>query len=187
MREKKTPIRIIKKYQNRRLYDMETSTYVVLSDIKQMIMDGEVVQVIDVKTEQDVTRVVLLQVILDEEINGVPMFSNEFLFQIIRFYGKAFQSSLSPFLEQVVDLFRRTQKKFYEQIREIYGKDKLSSGVELWKEFMENQGPEIEESIREQMQVNTNAFLKMQEQLQQQTRQLLDYMQFPFVARKGGK
>lgn len=180
MKEKKNLVRIIKKYQNRRLYDVSTSTYVVLDDIKQIIMDGEEIKVIEVKSEQDVTRSVLLQVLLEEEMHGVPIFSNDFIYQIIRFYGKAFQSSLSPFLEQGVDLFRRTQKKFYEQIREVYGKEKLSSGVELWKEFIEKQGPGIEEIVREQMQTSTGAFLKMQEQLQQQTRQLLDYMQFPF-------
>lgn len=180
MKDKKNLVRIIKKYQNRRLYDVSTSTYVVLDDIKQIIMDGEEIKVIEVKSEQDVTRSVLLQVLLEEEMHGVPIFSNDFIYQIIRFYGKAFQSSLSPFLEQGVDLFRRTQKKFYEQIREVYGKEKLSSGVELWKEFIEKQGPGIEEIVREQMQTSTGAFLKMQEQLQQQTRQLLDYMQFPF-------
>ncbi|MFN8770269.1 MAG: polyhydroxyalkanoate synthesis repressor PhaR [Neisseriaceae bacterium] len=185
MKEKKNSIRIIKKYQNRRLYDVSTSTYVVLDDIKQIIMDGEEIKVIEVKTNQDVTRTVLLQVLLEEEMHGVPMFSNDFIYQIIRFYGKAFQSSLGPFLEQGVDLFRRMQKKFYEQVREVYGKEKLSSGVELWKDFIEKQGPGIEEIVKEQMQTSTGAFLKMQEQLQQQTRQLLDYMQFPFGQKKG--
>lgn len=187
MRDKKKSVRVIKKYQNRRLYDLSTSTYVVLEDIKQMIMDGEIIQVIDAKSEQDVTRTVLMQVILEEEVNGVPIFSNDFLFQIIRFYGKAFQSSLSPFLEQGVDLFRRMQKKFYEEIRDVYGKDKLNSGAELWREFMEKQGPEIEKSIKTQMQNNASVFLQMQEQLQQQTRQILDYMQFPFTSRKKDK
>ncbi len=184
MIDKKNSARVIKKYQNRRLYDLMTSTYVVLEDVKQMIMDGEIIQVIDVKSEQDVTRTVLMQVILEEELNGVPIFSNDFLFQVIRFYGKAFQSSLSPFLEQGVDLFRRMQKKFYEEIRDVYGKDKLSSGAELWREFMEKQGPELEKSIKNQMQSNASAFLKLQEQLQHQTRQLFDYMQFPFTPRK---
>ena len=187
MRDKKKVTRVIKKYQNRRLYDMSTSTYVILEDIKQMIMDGELIQVIDVKSEKDVTRTVLMQVIIEEEVNGVPIFSNEFLFQIIRFYGKAFQSSLSPFLEQGVDLFRRTQKKFYEQIREVYGKEKMSSGVELWKEFMQKQGPEMEVSIKKQMESNASVFLNMQDKLQQQTKQFLDYMQFPFSAIKKDK
>ncbi|MBY0379346.1 MAG: polyhydroxyalkanoate synthesis repressor PhaR [Burkholderiales bacterium] len=187
MKDKKKLVRVIKKYQNRRLYDISTSTYVVLEDIKQIIVDGEEIKVIDVKTDQDVTRSVLLQVLLEEELHGLPMFSNDFIYQIIRFYGKAFQSSLSPFLEQGVDLFRKMQKTFYEQIRDMYGKDKLSSGVELWKEFIEKQGPDIEGIVREQMQSSTSAFLKMQEQLQQQTRQLFNYMPFPFNQNKGKK
>lgn len=178
--KKKLETRIIKKYQNRRLYDTATSTYIVLEDIKQIIVDGELVKVVDVKSEQEVTRSVLLQIILEEEVNGMPMFTNEFLFQIIRFYGKSFQPSLSPFLEQGVDLFRKMQKQFYEQVRDAYGKEKVPAGVELWKEFMTQQGPHLEASIKDYVQNNTNAFLKMQEHLQHQTESMLNYMQFPF-------
>ena len=185
--KKKIETRIIKKYQNRRLYDTATSTYIVLDDIKQIIVDGELVKVIDVKSEQEVTRSVLLQIILEEEVNGVPMFSNDFLFQIIRFYGKAFQPSLSPFLEQGVDLFRKMQKQFYEQIRDVYGKEKLPSGVELWKGYMQQQTPQIEASIKDYVENSTNVFLKMQEHLQSQTENVLNYMQIPFASDKKGK
>lgn len=177
---RKNDTRLIKKYQNRRLYDTATSTYIILEDIKQIIVEGDMVQVIDVKTSEDVTRSVLLQIILEEEVNRVPMFSNEFLFQIIRFYGKSFQSSLSPFLEQGVDLFKKVQKQFYEQIRDSYGKDRLPSGVELWREFMAQQGPQLEGMIRDYVQSNTNTFLKVQEQLQKQTENIFSYIQFPF-------
>ena len=179
--KKKFDTRIIKKYQNRRLYDTATSTYIVLGDIKQIVVDGELVKVIDVKTEKDVTRSVLLQIILEEEVNGVPMFSNEFLFQIIRFYGKAFQPSLSPFLEQGVDLFKKMQKQFYEQIRDVYGKEKLPSGVELWKGFVQQQTPQIEASIKDYVENSTNVFLKMQEHIQHQTENIFSYMQIPFA------
>lgn len=182
MKQKRNEIRIIKKYQNRRLYDTATSTYVILEDIKQMVMDGEMVKVVDIKTEEDVTRGVLLQIISEEESHGKPIFSNDFLVQIIKLYGKAFQASLSPFLEQGLDLFRKVQKNFYEQIRDVYGKDKLSSGVVLWKEFMQQEGPQIESSIKEYVQHNTNTFLKMQEHIQLQAQNILDYMQFPFGA-----
>jgi polyhydroxyalkanoate synthesis repressor PhaR len=186
--KKKFETRIIKKYQNRRLYDTATSTYIILDDIKQIIVDGELVKVIDVKTEKELTRSVLLQIILEEEVNGVPMFSNDFLFQIIRFYGKAFQPSVSPFLEQGVDLFRKMQKQFYEQIRDVYGKDKLSSGVELWKDFIQQQTPQIESSLKEYVENSTNVFLKMQEHLQNQTENIFSYMQIPFSSdKKKGK
>lgn len=178
--KKRNEVRIIKKYQNRRLYDTATSTYIILEDIKQIIIDGELIQVIDVKTDQDVTRSVLLQIILEEEVNGAPMFSNNFLFQIVRFYGKALQPSVSPFLEQGVDLFKKMQKQFYDQIRDSYGKDKLFTGVELWKEFMQQQGPQLEDTIKEYIQNNANAFLEMQAHLHQQTEQIFNYMKFPF-------
>jgi polyhydroxyalkanoate synthesis repressor PhaR len=177
---RKGELRIIKKYQNRRLYDTATSTYIILEDIKQIVVEGDTVQVIDVKTKKDVTRSVLLQVILEEEVNGVPMFSNDFLFQIIRFYGKSFQPSVSPFLEQGVELFKKVQKQFYEQLRDAYGREKLPAGVELWGEFMNQQGPQLEDMIKEYVQNNTNAFLQMQEQLQKQTEQMFNYMPFPF-------
>ncbi|MCC2644642.1 MAG: phaR [Burkholderiales bacterium] len=177
---KKNEIRLIKKYQNRRLYDTATSTYIILEDIKQIIVEGDIVKVIDVKTNTDVTRSVLLQIILEEEVNRVPMFSNEFLFQIIRFYGKSFQSSLSPFLEQGVDLFKKMQKQFYEQIRDSYGKERLPAGALLWREFMLQQGPKLEDVIKDYVHTNTNTFLEMQERLQKQTANIFNYMQFPF-------
>lgn len=177
----KSESRVIKKYQNRRLYDTATSTYIVLEDIKQIVVAGDTVQVIDVKTSEDVTRSVLLQIVLEEEVNGIPMFSNDFLFQIIRFYGKAFQPSLSPFLEHGVDLFKKMQKQFFEQVRSTYGKEVvIPSGANLWREFIEQQTPQLEDMMKEYMQNNGNAFLKMQEQLQKQAENILNYMQLPF-------
>ena len=178
--QKKIETRIIKKYQNRRLYDTATSTYIVLENVKQIIIDGELIKVIDVKTNEDVTRSVLLQIILEEEVNGVPMFSNKFLFQLIRFYGRSFQPSLSPFLEQGIDLFRKMQRQLYEQIRDVYGKEGIPNSVDAWNEFIANQAPKLEASMKDYVIKNTNIFLKMQEQLQQQTENVFNYMQFPF-------
>ena len=181
MISRKNQLRIIKKYQNRRLYDISTSTYVVLDDIKKIIISGEEIKVIDAKTEEDITRSVLLHILLEEEMNGVPIFSNVFLFQIIKFYGKTFQPTVSPFLEQGVDLFRKTQKRFYEKIRDLYGKEKLSSGVELWREFMREQGQDIEDVLQDKLQNSTDAFLKMQDQTGSKTSPAFDYVQFSFV------
>lgn len=184
---KKDQIRIIKKYQNRRLYDTATSTYIVLEDIREIIISGELIQVIDVKTEQDVTRSVLLQIILAEEINGVPMFSNSFLFQIVRFYGKTLQPSVSPFLEHGVELFKKMQKQFYEQIKDSCGKEKLFSGVDLWNEFLQQQNPQLEKIIKDYVEKNTNTFLEVQERLQQQTEQIFNCLHFPFNHQKKKK
>ena len=173
--------RIIRKYANRRMYDTATSTYMNLEDVKQLILSGEPIQVVDIKTNEDLTRSVLLQIILDGESSDSPILSNEFLVQIIRFYGKSFQPAVSPFLEQGIELFRKMQHNFYIQVKDTYGREKVALGADLWKEFMEQQGPQIQENIREYMQTNTNSFLQMQEQVQKQAEQLFNYMKFPFI------
>jgi polyhydroxyalkanoate synthesis repressor PhaR len=84
--------RILKKYPNRRLYDTRASSYITLADVKKMVLDNERFEVRDAKTGDDLTRSILLQIILEEETGGVPMFSTQMLAQIIRFYGHAMQA-----------------------------------------------------------------------------------------------
>ena len=79
--------RTIKKYPNRRLYDTETSTYITLADVKQLVLDNVGFKVVDAKSNEDITRSILLQIILELESEGVPMFNANMLKQIIRFYG----------------------------------------------------------------------------------------------------
>jgi polyhydroxyalkanoate synthesis repressor PhaR len=85
-------LRLIKKYPNRRLYDTANSGYITLADVKQMVLDNIDFQVLDAKSGEDLTRAILLQIILDEESGGVPMWSSEMLVQMIRFYGNAQQT-----------------------------------------------------------------------------------------------
>src|SRR5204862_8310037 len=85
------PTRLIKKYPNRRLYDTKTSSYITLADVKQMVLKNEDFQVLDAKTNEDLSRQILLQIILDEESGGMPMFSSDLLSQMIRSYGSAMQ------------------------------------------------------------------------------------------------
>ncbi len=92
--------RLLKKYPNRRLYDTETSSYITLADVKRMVLDTQDFVVRDAKTGEDLTRSILLQIILEEETGGVPMFSSGALAQIIRFYGNAMQGVMGPYLEQ---------------------------------------------------------------------------------------
>ncbi|WP_297727308.1 polyhydroxyalkanoate synthesis repressor PhaR, partial [Limnohabitans sp. Rim8] len=80
---------VIKKYPNRRLYDTNTSTYITLGEIKRLVMDSQDFVVTDAKTGDDLTRSMLLQIILEEEAAGAPMFSEAVLANIIRFYGHA--------------------------------------------------------------------------------------------------
>ena len=79
--------RIIKKYPNRRLYDTETSAYITLAEVKQFVLENQVFEVQDARTSENLTRSILLQIILEEESGGVPMFSSDMLANIIRYYG----------------------------------------------------------------------------------------------------
>ena len=92
-------IRVLKKYPNRRLYDTQTSSYITLADVKQMVLAGEVFEVRDAKTGDEITRSILLQIILEEETGGMPMFSTQMLGQVIRFYGHAMQGMMGTYLE----------------------------------------------------------------------------------------
>lgn len=92
--------RVIKKYPNRRLYDTDTSSYVTLAEVKQLVMDSEVFQIRDAKTGEDLTRSILLQIILEEEAHGTPMFTAPVLANIIRFYGHAMQGFMGGYLEK---------------------------------------------------------------------------------------
>src|SRR5436190_22792799 len=89
--------RILKQYPNRRLYDTQTSSYITLADVKKMVLEGQDFVVRDAKTSDDLTRSILLQIILEEETGGVPMFSSQMLAQIIRFYGHAMQGMMGPY------------------------------------------------------------------------------------------
>lgn len=98
---KKPHQRVIKKYPNRRLYDTDTSSYITLSEIKQLVMENEPCVVVDAKTGEDLTRSILLQIILEEEAaNGSPMFTVPVLSNIIRFYGHAMQGLMGGYLEK---------------------------------------------------------------------------------------
>lgn len=102
--------RLIKKYPNRRLYDTAISTYITLADVKQMILEGENIRVVDAKNDDDLTRQVLLQILLEEEAGGRPILSNDMLCRFIRIYGHDAQAMLTPFLEQNMRLFADWQQ-----------------------------------------------------------------------------
>src|SRR4029434_5910805 len=106
-----TSVRLIKKYPNRRLYDTETSSYITLADVKQMVLTGQDFVVRDAKTSDDLTRSILLQIILEEETGGVPMFSASMLAQIIRFYGHAMQGMMGSYLEKNLQTFVEMQSR----------------------------------------------------------------------------
>ena len=172
------PPRLIKKYPNRRLYDTKTSVYITLADVKKLVMGGEEFQVVDAKTGEDLTRSILLQIILEEEAAGAPMFSSDVLTQFIRSYGNAMQGMLGAYLERNMQLFGEIQKSMREQSQKLYG-EPTKLNEELWKQFMSFQGPAMQSLISAYMEQSRNVFQQMQEQLQNQTRSMFSGFPFP--------
>jgi polyhydroxyalkanoate synthesis repressor PhaR len=170
--------RVIKKYPNRRLYDTATSSYITLGDVKQLVLDQVDLQVLDAKTQDDITRSVLLQIILDEENGGSPMFSYEVLTQFIRFYGQAMQGMMGPFLEKNLQLFEQMQVKIQEQARALYG-DNAMFNNNLWPEFMKFQGPAMQNMMSNYLEQSTGMYLEMQNRMQEQAKQMFSGFGFP--------
>jgi len=135
-------LRVLKKYPNRRLYDTRTSSYITLADVKQMVLGGETFEVRDAKTGEDLTRSILLQIILEEESGGVPMFSTQTLAQIIRFYGHAMQGMMGTLLEKNLQAFAEMQGRMLEQGRGLYDPKHLTP--EAWTQFMSGQTPVLQ-------------------------------------------
>ena len=160
-------VRIIKKYPNRRLYDTATSCYITLEDVKKLVLGQVEFKVEDAKTKEDLTRAILLQIILEEENgNGTPMFSSDALSQIIRFYGNAMQGMMGNYLEKNIHTFIEIQKKLQEQSNAIYGGTPPMLNPDAWGEFLKMQGPAIQGLMGSYLEQSANAFLEMQQQLQ---------------------
>jgi polyhydroxyalkanoate synthesis repressor PhaR len=174
--------RIIKKYPNRRLYDTATSSYITLQDVRKLVLDNVDFKVEDAKTKDDLTRSILLQIILEEESgNGSPMFSSDLLSQIIRFYGNAMQGMLGNYLDKNMQTFIEIQKRMQEQSRAIYG-DAPMLNTDAWTEFLKMQGPAIQGLMGRYLEQSASAFLEMQQQMQKQTRNLFGTFAFPNFA-----
>jgi polyhydroxyalkanoate synthesis repressor PhaR len=171
-------IRLIKKYPNRRLYDTANSGYITLADVKQMVLDHVDFQVLDAKSGDDLTRSILLQIILDEESGGVPMFSSEMLAQMIRFYGNALQGIMGNYMEQNVKAFLVIQNKLQEQAKQIYG-DKMMLTPELWKQFLQLQAPAMQGMLGNYLEQSAKLFMDMQQRMQDQTRGMFSAFPFP--------
>jgi polyhydroxyalkanoate synthesis repressor PhaR len=164
------PVRLIKKYPNRRLYDTQTSTYITLADVKQLVLDQEEFQVIDAKSGDDLTRQILLQIILEEESGGVPMFTAQMLAQIIRFYGNAMQGMMGSYLEKNIQAFIDIQGKLTEQSKAFYETNKI--GPEMWTQFVNMQAPMIQSMMSNYIEQSKNLFVQMQENMQNQARSM---------------
>ena len=170
--------RLIKKYPNRRLYDTKTSSYITLADVKQMVLKQEDFHVVDAKTGDDLTRQILLQIILEEESGSVPMFSSDLLSQMIRSYGGAMQGFMGSYLEKNVDAFQQMQKALQEQSQKIYG-DNSRVSQDMWAQFMNLQGPAMQGLMQAYMEQSQKMFAQFQDQLQNQARNVFSSFSFP--------
>ena len=149
--------RVVKKYPNRRLYDTDTSTYITLTEIKQLVMASESFVVRDAKTTEDLTRSILLQIILEEEAGGAPMFSEIALANIIRFYGHSAQGFMGTYLEKNVQAFTDIQAKLAEQSKTM--------SPEMWAQFSSLQNPLMQGMMGNYVEQSKTMFDKMQEQM----------------------
>ena len=171
-------VRLIKKYPNRRLYDTKTSSYITLVDVKQMVLKQEEFQAVDAKTGDDLTRQILLQIILEEESGGSPMFTSEALSQMIRTYGNAMQGMMGGYLEKNINAFQEMQKSLQEQSTKLYG-DGAKVPTEMWTQFMNMQGPAMQGMMQTYMDQSQKMFAQMQEQMDSQSRNMFTGFTFP--------
>lgn len=123
--------RVIKKYPNRRLYDTVESRYITLADVRRLVIERVEFVVIDKKTQQDITRNILLQVIAEQEHDGEPVMSRDFLSQLIRSYGGAMHGVLGSYLEQSVKLFATQQREIRDRVKSVVGVDPVEGVSQL--------------------------------------------------------
>jgi polyhydroxyalkanoate synthesis repressor PhaR len=121
--------RVIKKYPNRRLYDTVESRYITLADIRRLVIDKIEFVVIDKKTQEDITRSILLQVIAEQEHQGEPLMSQDFLSQIIRSYGGAMQGFVGSYLEQSLKLLNTQQQQIRDRVKSMVGVDPIETAT----------------------------------------------------------
>ena len=136
--------RIIKKYPNRRLYDTEVSRYVTLEDVRNLVLEEVPFQIRDARTNEDLTRSILLQIIMEQEADGEPMFSEQVLVNIIRSYGDSLQGMMASYLERSLNLFLEQQARVQDQVKTVMGSDPLSMmreiterNLSIWQEMQE--------------------------------------------------
>ena len=157
--------RVIKKYPNRRLYDTDTSTYITLSEVRQLVMDAEPFSVCDAKTGEDLTRSILLQIILEQEANGSPMFTAPVLSNIIRFYGHTMQGFMGGYLEKNMQTLMDIQTRLGEQSKTLT--------PEMWSQFLGAQNPLLQGLMGTSLEQSATLLTQMQEQMHKQAEQML--------------
>jgi polyhydroxyalkanoate synthesis repressor PhaR len=136
--------RVIRKYPNRRLYDTVESRYVTLADIRRLVVERVDFVVLDRKSQQDITRTILLQVIAEQEGGGESLMSRDFLSQVIRTYGSGVQDFVGRYLDESIQLFAREQRELRDRFKNVVGIDPLETvtnvaqkNYQRWKSLQE--------------------------------------------------
>ena len=145
MSEPVSDLRIIKKYPNRRLYDTTISSYITLEDVRRLVRAHTAFCVKDAKTNEDLTRNILLQIIIEQEEGGQPIFTTEVLQQVIRFYGDALQGMIASYLDRSLSVFVEQQNAMREQLQNVVAGEPLSfirelteQNISVWQEMQES-------------------------------------------------
>lgn len=140
-----TNTRIINKYPNRRLYDTEESRYIKLSEIKSLIENGTAIKVLDSKTKEDITRSILLQIIMEQESNNEPLFSTENLEDFIRYYSEHSREAFGMFIGTNLQFFQEQQEQIQRQMKEFmelspldFWTEATNRNMDLWRKMQEN-------------------------------------------------
>jgi len=170
-------LRILKKYPNRRLYDTLTSSYITLADVKKMVLEAAPFEVRDAKSGDDLTRAILLQIILEEETGGVPMFNTQMLAQIIRFYGHAMQGVMGSYLEKNLQALAEMQGRFADPAKGLYDASALTP--EGWAKFVSGQAPMMQNLMGSYLEQSKKLFEQMQEQMAKPGESLFPIPNFP--------
>ena len=136
--------RVIKKYPNRRLYDTEISSYITLDDVRKLVLEKAEFCVVDARTKEDLTRNILLQIIMEQEEDGEPIFSQEVLSQMIRFYGDSMQGAMTNFFEKSFRMFVEQQDAMRTQMQNMmvgdplsYMRDLTEKNMSMWRDIQE--------------------------------------------------
>ena len=166
-----TATRTIKKYPNRRLYDTQTSAYITLAEIKTLVLGQTEFRVFDAKTNQDITRSILMQIILEEEGGSSPLFSSEMLAQMIRCYGNAMQGAMGAYLEKGIQGFVDVQQKLREQSATLFAANP-AAGNDGWAQFLKTQAPALQGLMGNYLERSAGVFLEIQSQVQKQAREI---------------
>lgn len=137
--------RIIKKYPNRRLYDTKNSCYINLGQIKSLIQKGVPVKVVDRQTDQDITRSILLQIIMEQESNQEPLFSTDSLEKFIRYYEDNSREGFMHFMDKNIQFFHEQQETLTKQVQELMTFNPLefwasatTRNLETWRNLQKN-------------------------------------------------